>query len=147
MDDKKSILIRLVHARIDLAQWSDVLADPDTGAHAWFSGVTRRKTRDQSGTVRVTKTLYYEAHESMALRQLRQIAEDAKQKFNLFNVVIVHRLGEVAIGESSVLVGCSSAHRREAFEALPVIMDELKADVPIWKREMFVDETTQWIHP
>jgi molybdopterin synthase catalytic subunit len=95
----------------------------------------------------MTKTLHYEAHESMAIRQLQQLAEDAMQHHSLARVVIIHRLGEVPLGQASVLVGCSSAHRKDAFAALPWMMDKLKADVPIWKRETFEDESTEWIHP
>ncbi|OYP35250.1 molybdenum cofactor biosynthesis protein MoaE [Rhodopirellula sp. MGV] len=147
MDADGVITIRLVHAPIELAQWSDAIGDPDVGSHGWFAGVTRRKTKDDAGVIRITKTLYYEAHQSMARQQLLRIATEAKQRFNLFNVVIVHRLGNVPIGEASVLVGCSSAHRRETFAALPMIMDQLKADVPIWKRETYQDESSEWIHP
>jgi molybdopterin synthase catalytic subunit len=61
--------------------------------------------------------------------------------------LIVHRLGEVPVGQVSVVVGCSSAHRVATFQALPWIMDELKRDVPIWKRELYTDGTTEWVHP
>ncbi|QDV46300.1 Molybdopterin synthase catalytic subunit [Stieleria neptunia] len=141
------IFIRLVQTPIELADWSSKIDDPDTGAHAWFAGVTRRKTTTAAGAVRITKTLHYQAHESMAEAQLFQLAEEAKQRYSLAAVVIVHRLGEVPIGQASVLVGCSSAHRRDAFAALPWMMDRLKADVPIWKRETYLDESTEWIHP
>ncbi|WP_182867290.1 molybdenum cofactor biosynthesis protein MoaE [Rhodopirellula sp. JC639] len=141
------ILIRLVQSPIELSDWSSTIDDPDTGAHAWFAGVTRRKTTTEGGRVRITKTLHYQAHESMALGQLQQLAEQAMRTYSLAAVVIVHRLGEVPLGQASVLVGCSSAHRRDAFSALPWIMDRLKADVPIWKRETFADDSTEWIHP
>ena len=141
------VIVRLVSSPIEISQWSPTLDDVDTGAHAWFVGVTRRKTTNDAGEVRVTKTLHYEAHEPMAVRQLQQIGEHAMQRHSLAQVVIIHRLGEVPIGEASVLVGCGSAHRKDAFAALPWIMDQLKADVPIWKRETFEDESTVWIHP
>lgn len=141
------IQVRLVHSVIDLSQWSDALHDIDTGAHAWFAGVTRRTTATETGAVRTTATLHYEAHEPMALGQLQKLAEQALDRYSLRGVVIVHRLGEVPLGEASVLVGCSSAHRKDSFAALPWIMDKLKADVPIWKRETYQDESTEWIHP
>ena len=130
-----------------MSQWSSELDDVDTGAQAWFAGVTRRKTIASDGKIRITKTLHYEAHETMAIDQLQQLAEQAKRDHSLSRVVIIHRIGEVPLGQASVLVGCSSAHRRDAFAALPWIMDRLKADVPIWKRETFQDESTEWIHP
>jgi molybdopterin synthase catalytic subunit len=141
------VIVRLVDAPIEISQWSGTLDDVDTGAQAWFAGVTRRKTKTDSGLVRMTKSLHYEAHETMAVKQLQQLAEDAKRDHSLAKVVIIHRLGEVPLGQASVLVGCSSAHRKDAFAALPWIMDKLKADVPIWKRETFEDESTEWIHP
>lgn len=140
------ILVRLVHEPIQLADWSDKLDDVDTGAHAWFAGVTRRNTTTAEGDTRVTKTLLYEAHESMALRQLQELAEQAQRAHQLAGVIIVHRLGEVPLGQASVIVGCSSAHRADAFAALPWIMNHLKTDVPIWKRETYDDRSTEWIH-
>ena len=139
--------VQLVQTPIDIADWYDTLNDVDTGAHAWFAGVTRRKTTSASGAVRITKTLHYEAHETMAAEQLRSLADEARRTHSLAAVVIIHRLGEVPLGQASVLVGCGSAHRKDAFAALPWIMDKLKADVPIWKRETFEDESTEWIHP
>ena len=141
------ILVRLVDQPIDAAKWCDRLHDIDTGAHAWFAGVTRRKTKTDDGEIRITRTLHYEAHESMALAQLQSLAEQALHEHSLSGVVIVHRLGEVPLGEASVLVGCSSAHRADTFAALPWIMDRLKADVPIWKKETYEDESTEWVHP
>lgn len=144
---KDAIIIRLVTEPIVASDWEVNLVDVDCGAQAWFSGVTRRSTTAPDGSSRITDTLHYEAHSAMALSQLRQLAEDAEARFGLRRVVIVHRLGEVPLGEASVLVGCASPHRVDSFQALPWIMDRLKQDVPIWKRETFADETTQWIHP
>ncbi|MCO8124303.1 molybdenum cofactor biosynthesis protein MoaE [Stieleria sp. TO1_6] len=141
------IQIELVDSPIHLADWESSLHDVDTGAHAWFAGVTRRTTADGSGGVQITQTLHYEAHRPMAIDQLQQLAQQARRQHSLTGVVIVHRLGEVSLGQASVLVGCSSPHRIDVFAALPWIMDRLKADVPIWKRETFADDSTQWVHP
>ncbi len=83
----------------------------------------------------------------MATRELEKLAAAAIKKFSLFQVVIVHRIGEVPVGEASVVVGCSSGHRPETFEALAWIMNTLKKEVPIWKREQYVDGSTEWVHP
>ncbi len=128
------IHISLTNEPLQFDDWADRLTDVDTGAHGWFAGVTRRKTKTAEGEVRITKTLHYEAHQTMAQAQLQQLAEQAEQRFDLAAVVIVHRLGEVPLGQASVIVGCSSAHRKDCFAALPWIMDRLKEDVPIWKR-------------
>ena len=141
------IEVTLVQEPIAIEQWADKLVDADTGAHGWFLGVTRRTTATESGALRVTRTLHYEAHRSMALTELRRLAEHAAQLHRLRGVVIVHRLGEVPLGEASVLVGCSSPHRADVFAALPWIMDRLKQDVPIWKQETYDDNRTEWIHP
>ncbi len=83
----------------------------------------------------------------MAIRELEKLAAQAIHKFSLTKLVIVHRLGEVPVGQASVVVGCSSPHRPATFAALPWIMDVLKRDVPIWKRELYTDGTTEWVHP
>jgi molybdopterin synthase catalytic subunit len=136
------IHIELVHQTIDQSALLEKLADPDVGAQGWFVGVTRRTTKE-----RVTETLSYEAHESMAKGELQKLAEAAIEKFNLFHIVIVHRLGEVPIGEASIVLGCCSAHRPATFEALAWIMNVLKRDVPIWKKEHYADGLTEWVHP
>ena len=137
-----SVHVSLVDAKIEIASLLGLLGDPDVGAHGWFFGVTRRLTHG-----RQTATLFYEAHRSMAKRELSNLAEAAVSEFRLTSIVIVHRLGEVPIGEASVALGCSSPHRIDTFDALPAIMDKLKRDVPIWKREHYSDGTTQWVHP
>ena len=136
------VFVLLVDEPIDIDTLRDKIADPDVGAHGWFEGVTRRTTED-----RVTERLSYEAHRPMAEAELRKLAEAAIEKFSLTRIVIVHRLGEVPVGEASVVVGCSSSHRPPTFQAMAWVMDVLKRDVPIWKRESYVDGTTEWVHP
>lgn len=137
-----SIWIELVDIRIDVESLRAKIADPDVGAIGWFEGVTRRTT-----DTRVTERLSYEAHRPMAIAELEKLAIRAVDKFSLHRCVIVHRLGEVPVSEASVVVGCSSPHRPATFEALAWIMDVLKKDVPIWKRELYVDGNTEWVHP
>ena len=83
----------------------------------------------------------------MAMRELKKLAEAAVKEFSLLRLLIVHRLGEVPISEASVVIGCSSRHRPETFAALEWIMNQLKKDVPIWKREIYCDGTEEWVHP
>ncbi|MCG8649746.1 MAG: molybdenum cofactor biosynthesis protein MoaE [Pirellulales bacterium] len=134
--------VNLVDEPISLLEWQAALEDPDVGAHGWFLGVTRRTTED-----RITETLSYQAHRTMALKELEKLAVEAIKKFSLVRLVIVHRLGEVPVGEASVVVGCSSAHRVDTFDALRWIMEVLKRDVPIWKQETYAGGSTQWVHP
>ena len=136
------VFIDLTNQSIDLQPMRDFLFDPDTGAHAWFEGVTRRTTGN-----RETLELTYEAFEPMALSKLKEIAEIAATRFGLSAIAIVHRLGRVPIAQASIVIGCCSAHRTGALAALPWLMDEIKSEVPIWKREHFADGQTHWVHP
>lgn len=139
-------LIELTHSRIEVHRFREHVSDPDVGAHAWFEGVTRRLTQ-VAETTQQTQELSYEAFEPMAIAELQRIGDETIAEYELKALVIVHRLGTVPIGEASLLVGCSSAHRAAVFAALPKVVDRLKADVPIWKKELFVDGSTQWVHP
>jgi len=106
----------------------------EDGALVIFDGIVRNETRGR-------KTLYldYEAYEEMAERQMRELAEQARSQFAVRHVTIIHRLGRLHIGESSVLIVVASAHRAQAFEACRWLIDTLKKTVPIWKKETFVD--------
>jgi molybdopterin synthase catalytic subunit len=141
-----SRFIQLVDQAIDIDSVRSKIDDVDVGAHGWFYGVTRRTTKNDSEQ-QVTQRLSYEAHRPMAQRELEALAERAAESFDLAHVVIVHRLGDVPIGQASVVVGCSSAHRKAVFAALSWIMETLKRDVPIWKRETYADGSRQWVHP
>ena len=136
------IQVALTDQAIELPPLRDWLRDVDTGAHAWFEGVTRRMTGD-----RQTVQLAYEAFAPMATKQLRELAQQAAAEFELRAIAIVHRLGIVPVGEASIVIGCCSAHRVGALAALPWLMDRIKADVAIWKQEQFADGVQQWVHP
>ena len=141
-----SRFVQIVDGPIDAESLRGKVEDPDVGAHGWFFGVTRRTTVNDDHE-KVTQQLSYEAHRPMAQKELESLADRAVEKFGLAHVVIVHRLGEVPIGQSSVVVGCSSAHRDASFDALRWIMQTLKRDVPIWKRETYADGSREWVHP
>jgi molybdopterin synthase catalytic subunit len=104
------------------------------GAVCVFDGIVRDNTRGR-------KTLYldYEAYREMALEQMRALAGEAVVKFGVRDVTLVHRLGRLGVGETSVLVVVASAHRGAAFDACRWLSDTLKKTVPIWKKEYFVD--------
>jgi molybdopterin synthase catalytic subunit len=104
------------------------------GAVCVFDGIVRDNTRG-----RATLHLDYEAYEEMALQQMRALRDEAKAKFGVREIAIVHRLGRLSVGETSVLIAVSSAHRGAAFDACRFVIDTLKKTVPIWKREQFVD--------
>ena len=106
----------------------------EDGAAVVFEGVVRNHTRG-----RKTLYLHYEAYEEMALRQMQGLCEQAIKKFQVRDVALVHRLGRLEIGETSVLVVVASAHRAAAFDACRWLIDTLKRTVPIWKKEFFED--------
>ena len=112
----------------------DGLKKGEDGATVVFEGVVRNQTRG-----RKTLFLDYEAYEEMALRQMESLAAQAIEQFKVRDVAIVHRLGRLEIGETSVLIVVASAHRGPAFEACRWIIDTLKRTVPIWKKEHFED--------
>ncbi len=106
----------------------------EDGALVVFDGIVRNNTRGR-------RTLYldYEAYEAMALTGMRRLADEAKQQFAVREVALVHRLGKLKIGETSVLIVVASAHRGAAFDACRWIINTLKKTVPIWKKEYFED--------
>jgi len=112
----------------------DGIKRPEDGATVVFEGIVRNQTRGR-------RTLYldYEAYEAMALGQMEALAQQALKQFQIRDVAIVHRLGRLQIGETSVLVVVTSAHRAAAFDACRWLIDTLKRTVPIWKKEYFED--------
>ncbi|HXJ85100.1 MAG TPA: molybdenum cofactor biosynthesis protein MoaE [Candidatus Methylomirabilis sp.] len=113
----------------------DAVSDAGAGGIVLFSGVVR----DQTGGRRV-KFLEYEAHASMAEAKMREIVTAVRGRWSdVTRIAMVHRIGRLEIGESSVMIAVSSPHRREAFEACHFAIDTLKETVPIWKKEYFED--------
>lgn len=106
----------------------------EDGALVVFDGIVRNNTRG-----RQTLHLDYEAYEQMAEKQMRELAVEARTRFAVRHVTIVHRLGRLQVGETSVLIVVASAHRAAAFEACRWLIDTLKKQVPIWKKETFLD--------
>ena len=124
----------IVREVIDTPETIGRLRRGEDGAVVVFEGVVRNQTRGR-------KTLYldYEAYEGMALEQLESLGNQALQRFQIRDLAIVHRLGRLEIGETSVLIVVVSAHRAAAFEACRWLIDTLKRTVPIWKKEYFED--------
>jgi MoaE-MoaD fusion protein len=124
----------IVREVIDSPQILAGLKCGEDGAALVFEGVVRNQTRGR-------KTLYldYEAYEEMALEEMESLAGQAVHQFQIRDVAIVHRLGRLKIGETSVLIAVASAHRTAAFDACRWLIDTLKRSVPIWKKEYFED--------
>jgi len=130
----RSAAVRIVREPISTQAELDRLKLTQDGAAVVFEGVVRDNTRGR-------RTLYldYEAYESMALKKMEALSEQARSNFAIRAVILVHRLGRLEIGETSVLIVVASAHRGPAFEACHWIIDTLKKTVPIWKKEYFED--------
>jgi MoaE-MoaD fusion protein len=124
----------IVREPIDVGEIKEDLEHPEDGAAVLFEGVVRNNSRGR-------RTLYldYEAYESMALNEMEKLAQAALERFQIRDICLVHRLGRLQIGETSVLIGVASAHRGAAFEACRWLIDTLKKTVPIWKKEYFED--------
>jgi MoaE-MoaD fusion protein len=126
--------VSIVHQSIDSRATVTSLERPEDGALVVFDGMVRNNTRG-----RRTLYLIYEAYEEMALEQMRTLAVKAIADFPIRDVAIVHRLGRLEVGETSVLIAVASAHRAAAFDACRWLIDTLKKTVPIWKKEHFED--------
>ena len=127
-------LVRIQRERIVPHDIVPTYERPEDGAIVIFDGIVRNHSRN-----RQTKYLEYEAYEEMALKQMRALAAEARTKFAIRTVALVHRLGRLDIGESSVLIAVYSPHRAAAFDACRWLIDTLKKTVPIWKKEFFID--------
>jgi molybdopterin synthase catalytic subunit len=127
-------MIKIVHAPIDFDEILRSVKSPEAGAIDIFIGTTRNHSNGKE-----VLSLEYEAYEPMALRLMEGIIAEAHRRWSIIRIAIVHRVGKVEIGEASVIIAVSAAHRQEAFEACRYAIDAMKRDVPIWKREVFSD--------
>ena len=126
-------IVQIVRHPIDPQEIVEGLKGPQDGALVVFEGFVRNNYKG-----RATEYLVYEAYEPMAHAKMREIGAQMRQKFEIHRVAIVHRLGRLEIGETSVLIAVSSPHRAAAFDACRYGIDVLKRTVPIWKKEHFV---------
>ena len=123
--------IALTEEPLPVGAAADWAVRPDCGAVVLFSGTVRDHAEGRPGVTR----LVYEAYAEQVEPRLEAIAGEARTRWPIGRLALLHRIGELALGESSVLVVASSAHRGEAFDAARFCIDTLKATVPIWKRE------------
>lgn len=124
----------LTHDTIDISAVARRVVPPDCGATVTLDGYVRQFTKG-----RETIHLVYEAYEPMALKEMQKLIERAKDQFEIDHVGIVHRLGKLEIGETSVVISVAAPHRRAAFAACEWLIRELKRTVPIWKKEVYAD--------
>lgn len=135
-------MIEITEQAIDYEAVTESVRSNLAGAVCLFLGTVRELTGD-----RRTASLEYEAYSGMARKKLQELAQQARERWPLVGVSVVHRVGQLELGEVSVAVAVSSPHRNASFEACSWLMDTIKQAVPIWKKERWSDGTEEWVHP
>jgi MoaE-MoaD fusion protein len=136
---EESIRAELTDGPIDTGRAAAAVSGPGRGAVVLFLGTVRDHHAGRS-----VEKLTYSAYRSMALDGLRRIAADLEASATGLRAAIVHRLGEVPVGEASVVIAIGSPHRAAAYEASRIALERLKAEIPIWKREHYADGEAAW---
>ena len=124
---------------IDITTVARRVVPPECGATVTLDGYVRQFTKG-----RETLYLEYEAYEPMAIKEMEKLVKAAHEQFEIASVGIVHRLGKLEIGETSVVISVAAPHRKAAFEACEWLIREMKRTVPIWKKEVYADGE-EWI--
>ena len=132
--EKRQNFFEITEEPLDIGEIARRVVSPECGATVTLDGYVRQWTKE-----RETEYLVYEAYEPMALKEMEKLISAAHEKFEIANIGIVHRVGKLEIGETSVVISVSSPHRRAAFEACEWLIKELKRTVPIWKKEVYAD--------
>lgn len=130
----------MTHQPIKWLDFTNQNCDASCGGIVTFSGVVRNHHEG-----RAVLRMEYEGYESMADKQIDLIAGEAKEKFGVKTVRVIHRLGKLEIGDIAVAIEVTSAHRAEAFDACRYVIDEIKIRVPIWKHEFYADGANEWV--
>lgn len=132
--DRPRELYRLTRESIDARAIAELILRPEDGAICLFEGVVRNNSKGKK-----TRYLEYEAYETMALKTMEELGGFVRQAWEIGSVAIIHRLGHMEIGETSVAIVITSPHRKASFDACEYAIDRLKKIVPIWKKEFFED--------
>ena len=135
-------MIQLTQEVIDHAALTEKVRRPDCGAVVTFLGTVRDLTDG-----RVTTALDYEAYPGMAEKKMAEIEAETRARWPVGDMMMIHRLGRLDVGEVSVAVTVSCPHRAQAFEACRYAIDRLKELVPIWKKENWADGSSEWVDP
>lgn len=131
--------LKLQPEELNVAEINDLVTAPNCGAISNFIGITRDNFDDK----KVLK-LVYEAYEPMALKEMHKICSKIRSQWDVHHIAIYHRLGEVPVSKASVVIAISSPHRGESLKAVEYAINALKASVPIWKKEVYDTQETQW---
>lgn len=136
--------IQLQSEPLELATVNEFVSIPEAGGIAIFLGTTRAETSADGQSL---VALDYEAYEEMAGQQMQDLGRQARERWPIRRLAILHRTGRVALAEPSVVIAVSCPHRGEAFDACRWLIDTLKAEVPIWKKEVWEGGRERWVHP
>ncbi|XP_064610032.1 molybdopterin synthase catalytic subunit-like [Liolophura sinensis] len=131
--------VKITEDKLSMDEVTLLVTSPTSGAISVFMGTTR----DNFEGKKVTR-LEYECYAPMAEQEMLKICRQIRNKWDVENIVILHRIGEVPVCEGSVIVAVSAPHRKESLEAVHYAIDTLKAQVPVWKKEFYEDETYSW---
>ena len=135
-------MFRVTTEPLDVQQVHSFVKSPADGAVVTFDGIVRNNFDG-----REVRYLEYEAYAAMAEKKMADIAAEVQDKFAVGDVAMVHRIGRLEIGESSILIAVAAPHRQPAFEACAYAMDRVKQEVPVWKKEFFADGESHWVQP
>ena len=135
-------MFRVTTEPLDVQQVHNLVKNPADGAVVTFDGIVRNNFGG-----REVRYLAYEAYAAMAEKKMAEIAAEVQNKFAVGNIAMVHRVGRLEIGESSILIAIAAPHRQPAFEACAYAMDRVKEEVPVWKKEFFADGESHWVQP
>ena len=132
-------MFEITDRTLDPAKLVEAVRKDESGAVALFYGVVRNENLG-----RAVLWLEYDAYPEMAIKKMKEVADEVREKFAVLDVGVMHRTGRLEIGETSLLVAVSSGHRKEAFEACHYAVDRIKQVVPVWKKEVF-EGGEEWI--
>ncbi len=137
---QESVLVAVTDEPLDVSGIMEFVADDSSGSTVVFSGTVRDHSPGRQGVTR----LEYEAYEGVVTTKIREVVDEALEKWPIIKVAAIHRTGVLGIRESAVVVAVSTAHRADGFPACRYIIDELKHRVPIWKKEYW-DGGSEWV--
>lgn len=141
-----SIICKIQQNPIDFLFFSEKLNNFTDGAAIWFLGKVRKINLNIDNEVEIVRGITYESYEILAEKILNEICVIAQEKFDkALNIVVVHRVGYLAVAECSIIIGVSSLHRGPAYEASRFILEEIKKRVPIWKLEHYESGNSKWL--
>ncbi len=135
-------MIEIVSSPIDPGAVTERVRSTRAGAVCTFLGTVRELTGD-----RRTVSLRYEAYAEMAEKKMAELEHEARRRWPIIELALVHRVGDLDLGDVSVIIAVSCPHRGQAFEACRWLIDTLKEVVPIWKQESWDDGEQEWVHP